>query len=170
MNPHDENAFRAFVDARSRSLLHTARLLTGEAFAAEDLLQEALSRLVPRWGQVDNPEAYTRTTMHRLQISRWRRRAVLTEDLTGELPEDRTADHSGAVHDRVILEQALARLTPRQRSVLISRHIEDLDERETARRLGIRVGSVRSTNHRALARLLAVCPELVDLEGTEVSL
>ena len=165
MNPHEESRFRAFVDARSRSLLHTARLLTPDAHAAEDLLQEALARLVPRWGRVDNPEAYTRVTMHRLQISRWRRRAVVTEDSVAEFAEFPGAgsrDHSGAVHDRMVLAAALARLTPRQRSVLICRHIEDLDERETARRLGIRVGSVRSINGRALARLLALGPELAD--------
>jgi len=176
MNPHDESAFRVFVDTRSRSLLHTARLLTGDAHAAEDLLQETLARLVPRWGRLDNPEAYARVTMHRLQISRWRRRGVLIEDPSGELPEGRSReynragqDHSGAVQDRLVLAAALARLTPRQRSVLICRHIEDLDERETARRLGIRVGSVRSINGRALTRMLALCPELADFRS-EVAL
>jgi RNA polymerase sigma-70 factor (sigma-E family) len=182
MNPHDEGAFRVFVDTRSRALLHTARLLTGDGHAAEDLVQESLARLIPRWSRVDSPEAYVRVTMHRLQISRWRRRAVISEDMTGEALEGhRTSDHSDAVHNRVVLARALARLTPRQRSVLVCRHIEDLDERETADRLGIRVGSVRSINRRALDRLLALNPELADFRpghaflprsapGTEVSL
>ena len=162
MNPHDEGAFRVFVDTRSRALLQTARLLTGDAHAAEDLVQEALARLIPRWGRVDTPEAYVRVTMHRLQISRWRRRAVLVEDLVEPVAAIRSADHSDAVQDRVVLTRALARLTPRQRSVLVCRHIEDLGERETAERLGIRVGSVRSINRRALERLLALTPELAD--------
>lgn len=189
MNPHDEGAFRVFVDTRSRSLLHTARLLTSDAHAAEDLVQEALARLVQHWAQVDNPEAYTRVTMHRLQISRWRRRAVITEDPAAEpggsgsdAGPGRDGDHSEAVQDRVVLARALARLTPRQRSVLVCRHIEDLDERATADRLGIRVGSVRSINQRALARLLVLAPELADFRtpagsrsgtvssGSEVSL
>ena len=50
MNPHDEEAFRVFVDTRSRALLHTARLLTGEADGAEDLVQESLARLIPPLG------------------------------------------------------------------------------------------------------------------------
>ena len=62
----------------------------------------------------------------------------------------------------MVLTRALARLTARQRSVLVCRHIEDLDERETADRLGIRVGSVRSINRRALQRLLVLNPELAD--------
>jgi hypothetical protein len=44
MDPNDEREFRAFVAARSPALLHTARLLAPDAHAAEDLLQEALSR------------------------------------------------------------------------------------------------------------------------------
>jgi RNA polymerase sigma-70 factor (sigma-E family) len=183
MDPHDETAFRRFVDGRSRSLMGTARLLTADGPAAEDLLQEALSRLVPRWGRVDNPEAYVRTSMHRLQISRWRRRSVITEYPVEDVPPEVAGDHSDAVHDRLVLDRAMARLTPRQRSVLVCRHIEDLDEGETARRLGIRIGSVRSINHRALARLRQLAPELADLRpagspssrphpssGTEVSL
>lgn len=170
MNPHDERAFRVFVDTRSRALLHTARLLTGDGHAAEDLVQESLARLIPQWGRVESPEAYVRVTMHRLQISRWRRRAVITEDTVSELFEPvRHGDHSDAVQDRVVLARALARLTPRQRSVLVCRHIEDLDERATAERLGIRVGSVRSINRRALQRLLALAPELADFRpGTRI--
>jgi DNA-directed RNA polymerase specialized sigma24 family protein len=103
MNSDDETAFRVFVDTRSRSLLHTARLLTcGDAHAAEDLLQEALARLVSRWSRLDHPEAYARVTMHRLQISRWRRREVIAEDPSGELPDTGASDHSGAVHDRMV--------------------------------------------------------------------
>ena len=171
MNPHDEGAFRVFVDTRSRALLHTARLLTGDGHAGEDLVQEALARLVPRWDRVENPEAYVRVTMHRLQISRWRRRAVIAEELSAEpLGLSRAADHSDGVQDRLVLTRALARLTPRQRSVLVCRHIEDLDERETAKRLGIRVGSVRSINRRALARLLSLTPELADFRPRPLNL
>jgi RNA polymerase sigma-70 factor (sigma-E family) len=164
MNAEDELAFRAFVAGRSPALLHTARLLASDRHAAEDLVQEALARLVPRWGRVDNPEAYVRVTLHRLQISRWRRR--ITETPRDDTPDRPVEDQSAAVHDRIVLTRALAQLTPRQRSVLVCRHIEDLDERETARRLGIRVGSVRSINARALARLAALNPELRERKVT----
>ncbi len=166
MNPDDERAFRAFVAARSGALLRTARLLAPDAHAAEDLVQEALSRLVPRWHRVDDHEAYARTTMHRLQVSRWRRLRVLREhprervadaDVNGPAP-----DEGRAVDDRVVLAAALQRLTPRQRGVLVCRYVEDLDERRTAELLGISVGTVRSTASRALARLRAIAPELDD--------
>ncbi|HVN13238.1 MAG TPA: SigE family RNA polymerase sigma factor [Kineosporiaceae bacterium] len=164
MNPDDEAAFRAFVAARSGALLHTARLLTADTHAAEDLVQETFSRLVPRWRRLDDPEAYARTTMHRLQISRWRRLAVLREHSRegveeAEEPDD-SSDEGAAVDDRVVLGAALRRLTARQRTVLVCRYVEDLDERTTARLLGISVGTVRSTAHRALARLREIAPEL----------
>lgn len=171
MNPEDEAEFRLFVAARSAALLRTARLLTGNGHAAEDLVQEALARLVPRWRRVDDPEAYARTTMHRLQISRWRRRSVIREDAHEQVPDQRPAgpfgtDPGTGIDDRVVLRRALTRLTARQRGVLIARYVEDLDEQATARLLGISVGTVRSTAHRALARLREVAPELDAFDRT----
>ncbi|MFI7585599.1 SigE family RNA polymerase sigma factor [Spongisporangium articulatum] len=162
MHPDDEASFRAFVAERSGSLLHTARLLTGDltgaAGTAEDLLQEALSRVVPRWGALDNPEAYTRTVLHRLQISRWRRRRFHEVPLPLDLDGFATPDPARAVDDRLLLQRALLALTPRQRSVLVCRYLEDLDERQTSERLGIGIGSVRSIGSRSLARLRDVLP------------
>jgi RNA polymerase sigma-70 factor (sigma-E family) len=159
MGPEAEAEFRVFVAARSGALLRTARLLVGNPHA-EDLVQEALARLVPKWDGVDDPEAYVRVTMHRLQISRWRRRAVIREDAVETLPPGRLADHARVIDDRVVLRGALARLSARQRAVLVCRYVEDLDENETARMLGIRVGTVRSIAFRALARLRQIAPEL----------
>jgi RNA polymerase sigma-70 factor (sigma-E family) len=170
MDPDDEAQFRAFVAARSPALLATARLLAADTHAAEDLVQEALARLVPRWRTLDDPEAYARVTMHRLSISRWRRRSVVREDSHGELPDptqgpgspsgERGTGPMRQVDDRLLLRAALARLAPRQRAVLVCRYVEDLDERATAQMLGISVGTVRSTAHRALARLRVLAPEL----------
>lgn len=170
MRADDELEFRAFVAARTGALLRTARLLAGDLHAAEDLLQDALSRLVPKWRTVDDPEAYVRTSMHRLQISRWRRLGVLREHPVDAPPDPAgtglwhaaapPADGYGAVDDRLALVEALGRLTPRQRGVLVCRYVEDLDERRTADRLGLSIGTVRSTAHRALARLRVLSPEL----------
>jgi DNA-directed RNA polymerase specialized sigma24 family protein len=58
-----DEAFIAFVRANSRSLFRTAFLLTGAKAAAEDLLQETLTKLYPQWGRVeraDSPMAYVR--------------------------------------------------------------------------------------------------------------
>lgn len=54
----------------------------------------------------------------------------------------------------------MARLTPRQRTVLVLRYFEDLSETEAAGALGCSVGTIRSTTYRSLARLRTLAPEL----------
>ena len=67
----------------------------------------------------------------------------------------------------VALEHALAELTLRQRTVLVLRYYEDLTESQTARVLGIGVGTVKSTHRRAISRLRTVAPDLGELIGAD---
>jgi RNA polymerase sigma factor (sigma-70 family) len=48
---------------------------------------------------------------------------------------------------------ALSRLPPRRRTVLVLRYYLDMSEAEVASMLGCRVGTVKSTSHRALKEL-----------------
>ena len=66
---------------------------------------------------------------------------------------------------RLTLERALARLTARQRTVLVLRYFEDLTEVQAAAALGIGPGTVKSIGRQALARLRALAPELAELIG-----
>lgn len=70
------------------------------------------------------------------------------------------ADGTSAADLRITVGHALARLTPRQRTMLVLRYFEDLSETEVAAALGCSVGTVRSTTHRSLARLRRLAPEL----------
>jgi len=89
-----------------------------------------------------------------------------------ELPVERLPDHADRTDDmrtadlRVALRQALHRLGPRQRAVLVARFYEDLTDEQTARLLGCSTGTVRSQTHRALARLRQLAPEL---SGTDLA-
>ena len=66
---------------------------------------------------------------------------------------------------RLTLEDALGRLTAKQRTVLVLRYFEDLTEVETARTLGVSTGTVKSTTRQALGRLRTLAPELAELIG-----
>lgn len=161
-----EAEFAAFVAARTPALLRTAYLLTGDQHAAEDLVQSALARAHRSWRRLHhtgNAEAYTRRIMYHLQVSWWRRRRV-GETLAGEVPEPRAAraDHATDISLRITLRAALAKLTTKQRAVLVLRYFEDLGEAEVAQILGVSVGTVKSQTARALARLREVAPELHD--------
>ncbi|GAA1219418.1 MULTISPECIES: SigE family RNA polymerase sigma factor [Streptomyces] len=159
------DSFREFVASRSSALLKTAVLLSGgDRHAAEDLLQNALIKAAGRWHRIDEPEAYVRKILYRQQISRWRLKWRGRELTVAEPPESRTGvDSSYAADLRIVMRTALARLTARQRTVLVLRYFEDLPEADVARLLGCSVGTVRSTTHRSLAKLRSLAPELAAL-------
>ncbi|GAA2996888.1 SigE family RNA polymerase sigma factor [Streptosporangium longisporum] len=161
MDHHDD--FREFVLARQQALMRFAYLLTGDAHLAEDLLQSVLIKVVGKWPTLSrdgNPEAYTRKALVNQSISWWRRPRL--ESPSADPPE-RGASHDEATLDRIVLRQALARLTPKQRAVIVLRFWEDLTETQTAETLGCSVGTVKSQVHHALARLRALAPELAHL-------
>jgi len=158
-----------FVKERAPALLRYGYVLTGNPHDAADLAQEALARLGTTWRRVagkGDPEAYVRTTMARLHISRWRRlrRERLVEDLPerGYLPADliRIEGDTG-------LWQALARLPVRQRAVLVLRYYEQRTDEEIATVLGVTRGTVRSQAARALEKLRAVWPLARDRTSDE---
>jgi len=153
--------FEQWAHARSAALARSAYLLTGDVHLAEDLLQETLTRVAQHWRRVRRqgaPDGYARRVMHHLAIDSWRRRRSRPAEVLGaDTPE---ISHVDADADRrVVLRDALARLTPRQRVVLSLRFYEDLTEAETAAVLGCSVSTVKSTAREALARLRDRAPE-----------
>ncbi|GAA2211797.1 SigE family RNA polymerase sigma factor [Nonomuraea monospora] len=161
MDRHD--GFREFVLARQQALMRTAYLLTGDAHLAEDLLQSVLVKIAGQWGKLSrdgNPEAYTRKALVNQYIS-WRRRPS-PELPSADVPE-RGVTSDDAALDRIVLRQALGKLGPKQRAVIVLRFWEDLTEAQTADALGCSVGNVKSQTHHALARLRAIAPELAHL-------
>lgn len=173
MNAEGLESFRDFVDSRSSALLKTAVLLCGgDRHAGEDLLQNALVKAAGRWQRIDEPEAYVRRILYRQQVSRWRLKWPGREVSVPEPPEPGApgTDAAAATELRLVMRQALSRLTPRQRTVLVLRYFEDLPEADVARLLGCSVGTVRSTTHRSLARLRTLAPELAALGPADAEL
>jgi RNA polymerase sigma-70 factor (sigma-E family) len=161
-----EAGFVEFAAARSGALFRTAWLLCGDWHLAEDLVQETLGRLYPRWSKVaqaDQPAAYAHKVLIRVFLSRRRRRS------SGEHPTAGIELIQGAVEDadislRVTLLDALGRLDRKDRAVLVLRYWEDLDAPTTAALVGMTPAAVRTRSARALARLRDVLGEsLTDL-------
>ncbi len=150
--------FADFVTGAHASLLRTARLLTGDAHAAEDLVQAALVRVYLRWGRSagwESPQAYARKAVVNLYAT-WRRRRWHTEVVRPE--GDRTADGqdmAGSAEARLELARALATLPRAQRAVVVLRFYEDLSVEQTAELLGCSPGTVKSRTSRAWERLRA---------------
>lgn len=144
--------FGEFVAKASPSLLRTAWLLCGDPSTAEELVQEALARVYPKWSRIvdGQPLAYTRRVLVNLNNDRWRQR--LREVPRAE-PVERAGPEDQSVEDRALLMSLLATLPPREREVVVLRHYDDLSETTVAELLGISVGTVKSTAHRALTTL-----------------
>jgi RNA polymerase sigma-70 factor (sigma-E family) len=160
----DEAGFDAFVAGRQAALSRTAYLLTGDHHLAQDLVQAALLQAARHWRRIHtSPEAYVRRAMYHQNISWWRRRRLTESPLLGH---DGAAD-AADTDLRLSLDQALARLTPKQRTVLVLRFYEDLTEVETARALSLSTSTVKSTSRQALARLRVLAPELAELIGAD---
>ena len=105
---------------------------------------------------------------------RWRRRQPDPVDTTGRdamlgRQQDRVGDPDGMddLASRLTLLDALSRLTPRQRAVLVARSYEDRTEVDAARVLGCSVNTVKSQTRHALERLRVLAPELTSTFGRE---
>jgi RNA polymerase sigma-70 factor (sigma-E family) len=161
--PEPYEDFAVFAEACQPRLLRAAYLICGDQHLAEDLVQSALVKVALRWRQLQagEPEAYLRTILYRDAVSWWRQRR--REFPVAQVPEPRTADGSEAVQLRMIFAQALARLTPKQRAVLVLRFLEDYSEAHTAELLGVATGTIKSQTAVALRRLRELAPELSDL-------
>jgi RNA polymerase sigma-70 factor (sigma-E family) len=145
-----------FLTERGERLLQAAVLLGGSREAGEDLLQGALERMLRHWRRIEgDPEGYLRRTLHNLATDGWRRqhtRRNLVRRL-GPATKAASTDLTAEVDLRDALVRLLAKLAPRQRSVIVLRYWEQLSEAETADVLGCSAGTVKSAASRGLARM-----------------
>lgn len=151
-----EVGFPGFVRENTPALLRTAYLLTGNAQLAEELVQDTLVRLYPKWDRVaaaDVPLAYVRRSLTNGYINQ-QRRASRREVVYAEVPEH--VDPYDAVDrlvDRDQIWAGLRHVSDRQRAALVLRFFEDMTDEQTAAALECRVGTVRSLISRGLATL-----------------
>lgn len=164
-------SFEAFVEQRGPALLRLAWLLTADADRAQDVVQDALLKVLPRWRAIaakGDPEPYVRTVIRTVHVDGLRRRRLCEVTLDDafvhtKVTDVETADGTAHLATRVTLQTALRRLTERQRAVLVLRFYEDLTESATAQELGCSVSTVKSQTRHAIVRLRALAPELADL-------
>ncbi|MFE6841731.1 SigE family RNA polymerase sigma factor [Streptomyces sp. NPDC057686] len=151
------DGFREFAAGRSGHLYRSACLLTsGDTHLAEDLVQETLGRMYLLWGRIsriDNPAAYAQTVLVRAFLTHQRRRSA-GERPVGEFPESGAPAAGGGDPElRLTLLEALGRLAPKDRAVLVLRYWEDRSVEETADAMNASSAAVRTRTTRALGRL-----------------
>jgi RNA polymerase sigma-70 factor (sigma-E family) len=160
-----EAEFGEYVAARAAGLVRFAYLLCGDWHRAEDTVQRALTRLYLAWKRLDHTDAidaYVRTIVVRVLADEGRLARYRRERLGVPMPEPTPAtDQSGRADERMAILDALRRVPPRQRAVLVLRYWEDLSVEQAADLLGCSPGTVKSQTSRGLEtlrRLLAEQP------------
>lgn len=137
-------------------LVGVLALVCGDRAEAEDVVQEAFARLIPRWSTVahyDDPEAWVRKVAFRLLSNRSRQRR--------RIRANGSADERGLPpgEDRTDVARALTRLPVAQRQVIVLHHLLDLSVGEVAAELGIAAGTVKSRLSRGRAALAPLLHE-----------
>ena len=132
--------------ARRLTMVRLASVLTGSGAIAEEVVQEAFIQVGSHLDRVDDPSAYLRRVATNLCRSHLRRR---------QLEQGLPAPVEGVTGDPQIDEtwSAVCKLPFRQRAVLVLRFYDDMAEGDIARVLECRVGTVKSSLHRGLAKL-----------------
>jgi RNA polymerase sigma-70 factor (sigma-E family) len=149
--------FVEYFTARVVRLRRLAYALCGDWHVAEDLVQYTFLKLYRHWRRVrsDTLDAYTQRILVNTYLSH--RRDRRREQVTAEPPDETAATPD--TETRIDVGRMLAALPPRQRALIVLRHLEDLSVAETAVLLGISEGTVKSQTARALKSLRAVLDE-----------
>lgn len=156
-----DTAFEAYFAARSGAMRSTAYLLCGDWHRAEDLVQQAFTKIYLAWNRIQRQEAmdnYTRQTLVRTFLSE-RRRGWFRHEAVGFAPIDEAGPPAVPQDERLVLLDALGKVPPRQRAVLVLRYWEDQSVEQTAALLDCSTGTVKSQAARGLATLRGLLEE-----------
>lgn len=149
--------FSEWFDSRRLKLLRLATNLSGDLQTAQDLVQNVTIRAHGRWTELQTleyPDAYLRRMVINEHLS-WRRKwsRIIPAGHLVDLELPPSPDHAASVTDQQFLRAELDRLPQRQRTVLVLRYYEGLDDAEIADLLRTRPVTIRAYASRALARL-----------------
>jgi RNA polymerase sigma-70 factor (ECF subfamily) len=159
----DRDALAPLMERHYRRLYRVALAYVRNADDAQDVLQETFVkafRHAARWnGSAEVGRWLTRIAVNQSidRYRRERRRRASIEPLEEGDHDERVADADPSPERRVASAETVARidaalraLPQRQRAVFVLRHYEDMSLEEIGRTLGLRLGTVKSSLHRAV--------------------
>jgi RNA polymerase sigma-70 factor (sigma-E family) len=160
--PGTAEGVTALYEAHAVGLIRLGYVVLGDRSAAEDVVQDAFLGLYRHWDRLDdqaNALTYVRSSVLngcraalRTQIRRERRdRAAAAHDAQAPFDSTSAALLLAEEHQEVLA--AVRKLADRQREALMLRYYLGLSTDETARVMGISVGTVKSALSRAMAAL-----------------
>lgn len=133
-------------------MVRVAYLITGSNPVAEEVAHDAFVAVFQRWSRLENPGAYLRRCVVNAAIRSNQRRQHGERLATASVIGGSTA--ASAAFDHTL--DAVHRLAPRARALVVLRYYDQLTIEEIADVLRIPTGTVKSGLHRALAQLREV--------------
>jgi RNA polymerase sigma-70 factor (sigma-E family) len=161
MRRDDEERFREFATQQAAPLRRCAYLFCGDWHLAEDLMQTTLVKIYRSWHRItarDSMGAYARAVLLRTWLDEkrrpWRRSEVGHSDVPDRSAGSREPDEEAILSwQRNLVHEALLKVPPRQRAVLVLRYFDDLSVAQTAAVMGCTEGTVKSQAARGLDNL-----------------
>jgi RNA polymerase sigma-70 factor (sigma-E family) len=153
------DGYDQFVAERLDRLLRYATAMTCDRYLAQDIVQDVLLRVQPRWARIaamDAPHLYVNRMVTNEYLSWRRRRAARDISSSQERLEALTPPvHDPAVQhaERDAMRARIAVLPRKQRAALVLRYYEDCSFAEIATVLNCTETTVRSHISRALKTL-----------------
>ncbi len=166
----DREAFAILFEQYKNLVYKTAYLMLGESTEAEDALQEIFVQVYKSLSGFDPGKAAFTTWLYRVTFNyclnhRRKKRPFalpleeLSPGLKSEFPGAQLAEEE-------LLQQAIGKLTDKQRAVVILRYFWDLPYAEIAQILDVPLGTVKSRIDLALKTLRKVLEEQESGRGT----
>lgn len=150
-------------DSHHQRLYRLARRMSSTAEDAQDLLQETFLRVVRTSASVphgaSNEEAWLVRIMVNVCRTRWHQRANrrrLDAFNTTKSEPSSSRSPEAALVARALVWQALSRLAPRRRAIVVMCELEGMPVPDTARQLGIAAVTVRWHLSRGRRELLQI--------------
>jgi RNA polymerase sigma-70 factor, ECF subfamily len=161
----DEQLLRALYDQYATSLWSfVVRLTGGDRARSQDVVQETMLRAWRNPSVLDENEGSARawlfTVARRIVVDEWRSARSRRELSVEEPPELVEADQVDAMLDEWIVTEALDRLTPEHRAVIVECYYRGRSVAEAAEVLSIPAGTVKSRTHYALRALRLAMQEM----------
>jgi RNA polymerase sigma-70 factor (ECF subfamily) len=160
----DREAIRPLIERYQKPLLALLRRALGTSPDVDDIAQETWIRVVRsahRFDPAQRFSAWLFAIAWNLVRDRWSRRVDVSDDALAEMPCTRDSAEQTLVDDdraRRVREHVDS-LPPRFAEVILLRYFEELSEKETATRLGVPLGTVKSRIHHGLKKLAAAIGE-----------
>lgn len=175
----DLRSFRVLVESLTRSLIATAYRYTQDWESARDLTQETWIKVYERIAGYDPARPFRPwlTTIHRNGCMSHLRKAATQREIA---VDHETIDQLSASvsdsdpRDRLMqrefgarLRKAMLVLTESQRTVFASVDLEQIDQREAARKLSMNAVTLRTTLHNARKRLATLLRKMEERPWTQ---